>query len=66
VITSLFSANDGVDSAGEADGDGDNDTEEVGGTVALAEVAGTGELADVAVADGAGTTGIGGGRCVAV
>jgi len=60
VIVSDFSAKAGTDSAGEGDGD----AAETGGVEALGEAAVAGEL--LAVADGATTTGIGGGKWVAV
>jgi hypothetical protein len=69
-IVSDFSAKVGTDSAGE--GEGDVEAAETGGAEALAEALEAGELLAeavllaAAVAEGAATTGIGGGKCVAV
>jgi hypothetical protein len=61
-MDSDFSAKAGADSIG----DGEGEAGETGDAEALGEVAATGELLGPAEGDGAATTGLGGGRCVAV
>jgi hypothetical protein len=65
VIVSVFSANVGVASTGDGEGEvaetGAADAEALGEVVAAA-----GELPGVADGDGAATIGTGGGKCVAV
>jgi len=64
VIVSAFSAKVGTDSAGA--GDGEVAETGAGDTETLGDVAAAGELPAVADGEGAATTGVGGGKWVAV